>query len=186
MSEYYFTKRQSIMRESKTSREPHPGEKPQSREAGFEEAGFGKLEFIRGACSNYVFNYLRKNHSDTPESLVGISYERGTPGVAGVYGFVGIVERYDESMVMLSFLLRIPLSDVLYLRSKESTMRGLVRHPSLAEEDPNVRAYVAGEEFNTSNALDYELHAAASAELDRRWRSSSSSSVLSLQVLAGP
>ena len=97
-----------------------------------EEAGVGKLEFIGAACSNYVFNYLIKNHSDTPESLVGGAL------VGGVYGFVGVAERYDESMVMLSFLLRIPLSDVLYLKSKESTMRGLVRHPSMAEEDPEV------------------------------------------------
>ena len=63
--------------------------------------------------------------------------------VGGVYGFIGIVERFDESMVMLSFLLRIPLSDVLYLKSKESTVKGLIRHPALAEEDPDVRAYAA-------------------------------------------
>ena len=158
MSEYYFT-----MRESRTTRESHVGGlRRHSRESGLEEAGAGKLEFIGAACSNYVFNYLIRNHSDTPESLVG-----------GVYGFVGVAERYDESMVMLAFLLRIPLSDVLYLKSKESTMRGLVRHLPMAEEDPDVRAHLASAEFNASNALDYALHALANAELDRRWRSRS-------------
>ena len=121
----------------------------------------GKVEYMRRKCNNHVFKYLkRRASSDTPESLVG-----------GVYGFIGIVERFDESMVMLSYLLRIPLSDVLYLKSKESTKKGFVRHPALAEEDPGVRSYAASAAFNRSNVLDYRLHAAASAELDRRWRS---------------
>ena len=111
MSFYYF---QSRDRKSKASRRTMPG----------------KVQYLRQYCNNYVFNYLTSKDSDTPQSLVG-----GARGV-GVYGFIGLAERYDESMVMLSFLLRIPLADVLYLKSKESTMKGLVKHPSMAEEDP--------------------------------------------------
>jgi len=124
-----------------------------------------KVKYMRGSCQNFMFEYLKRAHSsDTPGSLVG-----GTL-VGGVYGFIGLVERYDESMVMLSYLLRIPLSDVLYLKSKESSKRAVL-HPSITEEEFAVRSYAAGAEFNTSNALDYQLYAAASAELDRRWRS---------------
>ena len=125
----------------------------------------GRVEFLRRSCRSYAFNYLRRTRSDTPESLVGGAL------VGGVYGFVGLVERYDESLVMLSYLLRIPLSDVLYLKSKEAGSRkGWVRHLPMAEEDPAVRAYAASAAFNRSNARDYKLHAVASAELDRRWR----------------
>jgi hypothetical protein len=125
----------------------------------------GKVRFMRRSCRNYMFKYLkREDSSDTPQSLVGSAL------VGGVYGFIGLAERYDESMVMLSYLLRIPLSDVLYLKSKESANRA-VRHPSMAEEDFAVRSYAASTDFNSSNALDYQLYAAANAELDRRWRS---------------
>ena len=127
----------------------------------------GKVQYLRQSCNNYVFNYLISKDSDTPQSLVGSAL------VGGVYGFIGLAERYDESMVMLSYLLRIPLSDVLYLKSKESTMKGLVKHPSMAEEALAVRSFAVSAAFNRSNAKDYALHAAASKELDRRWRSKS-------------
>lgn len=77
-------------------------------------------------------------------------------------------------------LLQVPIADVLYLRSKDSTLAHsaaagqdgsrVVAHRPLSDEPRSVRDYVASDEFNRSNALDYALHAAASAELDRRWR----------------
>ncbi len=36
------------------------------------------------------------------------------------YDFIGITERMDETLVVLSLLLDLPLSDVLYLKAKGS------------------------------------------------------------------
>ena len=58
-----------------------------------------KVRYLRG-CENEAFNYIRgpRNTSD-PLSLV-----RNT------YSFIGLAERYDESMVLLASILRVPLS----------------------------------------------------------------------------
>ena len=58
-----------------------------------------RVRYLQG-CRNAVFNYIRpsRNTSD-PLSLV-----RST------YSFIGLAERYDESMVLLASILRVPLS----------------------------------------------------------------------------
>lgn len=56
----------------------------------------------------------------------GIPFERGDavePIVSHIlneYDFIGITERMDESLVVLSLLLNLPLTDVLYLKAKGS------------------------------------------------------------------
>jgi hypothetical protein len=118
-------------------------------------------------CQDYVFRYLATGEADTPHGLV-----------TDVYSFIGLVERYDESMVLLASLLRIPLTDVLYLVSKDSSdgnpddmHKPMVPHPELAAESAAVRQFASGAAFNASNANDYALYAAASAQIDRLWQS---------------
>ena len=50
-------------------------------------------------------------------------YQSGSPLtlVRDTFSFIGIVERYDESLVLLASMLRIPLTEVLYLKAKDST-----------------------------------------------------------------
>ena len=93
------------------------------------------------------------------------------------YSWVGVVERYDESMVLLADMLNLPLRDVLYLSAKNSSAgirddKGatLTQHGPLAREPPEVRAYLSGREFAKRNSLDFQLYDAANAELTRRWR----------------
>jgi len=69
-----------------------------------------KLEALR-KCSNDVFRYVRASAREAaPEELVHRTYS-----------FVGVVERFDESAVLLASLLRVPLHAVLYITSKNST-----------------------------------------------------------------
>ena len=128
-----------------------------------------KLDYLRqsASCRNYLYRYL----TPTSPGLLG------PPPMALVrdeYSFIGLTERFDESVVMLAFLLRVPLSHVLYFRSKDSAAAhtadaSVVPHRPVEEEPPEVRQFATSREFNVSNALDLELHDAASAELDRRW-----------------
>jgi len=125
-----------------------------------------KVRYLRG-CANEAFNYIRgpRNTSD-PLSLV-----RNT------YSFIGLAERYDESMVLLASILRVPLSQVLYLKSKDSQVpngtddkgKSFVAHLPLDQEPLIVRQEAASEGFRARNELDLALHSVASAELDRRW-----------------
>jgi hypothetical protein len=123
-----------------------------------------KLKFLQGGgCSNAVFDYMKRDNHDT------------VSGIVSAYSFIGITERYEESMVMLAFMLRVPLSRVLYLKSKDShggtdeNHVVLIEHPPLAEEDKEVLEYALSRKFNESNALDYALYDAVSAEFNRRW-----------------
>jgi len=95
--------------------------------------------------------------------------------VAG-YDFVGVAERFDDSLVVLQLLLGVPASDALYLPSKVADgrthdFRGvlLAVHPPLADEEPAVWQYVRGA-YRQHNRLDVELHANASQQLDRHIR----------------
>jgi hypothetical protein len=65
------------------------------------------------------------------------------------FDFIGIVERFAESMVVLAYILRVALTDVISLNAKESATGGkddlgftLAPHPPLAEEPEQVQAYV--------------------------------------------
>ena len=125
-----------------------------------------KVAALKG-CKNFIFNYITPPGTWSARQLV-----------EDVYSFIGVVERYDESMVLLASLLRVPLSHVLYLKAKNSNAGGVdaklgisfVPHPPLEQEPSAVSAFAASADFNHSNKHDYELYVMANAALDRRWR----------------
>jgi hypothetical protein len=55
--------------------------------------------------------YLYRQHYDVETVIANILRD---------YDFIGILERIDESLVVLSLILNIPLTDVLYLKAKSS------------------------------------------------------------------
>jgi hypothetical protein len=66
-----------------------------------------------------------QHHSLNRLSTRGYSYNQSDPFLAASeiihdYDFIAIAERLDESLVVLSLLLDIPLGDVLHLDSKRS------------------------------------------------------------------
>ena len=120
------------------------------------------------ACANRMHEYVRTGsnaRADTPEALV-----------RNVYSFVGVVERFEESAVLLASALGVPLSSVLYLPSKNSSEARrdplghlMVAHPAMASEPESVRAHATGDDFNQRNALDVRLWTSANALLEERW-----------------
>lgn len=74
--------------------------------------------------------FLRKgrhadHHSLSWLAVNGYQFKKSDPiqvanDILKEYNFIGLTERMDESMVVLSMLLGIPLRDVLYLSTKQS------------------------------------------------------------------
>jgi hypothetical protein len=130
-----------------------------------------KIDFMTKRCLNYQSWYL------SPKPA-----KKGTP-VANVlepimktYDFIGVQERFDESMVSLAFQLNLSYCDILYLEAKNSTKdssRGfldelgnsVVMHKPVEAESDAVKQYIKSG-FTDRNKVDFALHAAAKARLD--------------------
>ena len=75
---------------------------------------------------SYLRTYKHKHHSIGWLSTTSYQYNLTNPtktannSIMNQYDFLGIVERLDESLIVLSMLLDIPLGDILYLGSKRS------------------------------------------------------------------
>ena len=144
----------------------------------------GKLAELR-RCRNFQFSYLRLGR-DARESVRSL---------LRTYHFIGVVERFEESVVALAIQLGIPsLASLLYLKAKvaptlsqaasppRAAASGASRAPSrsartgvhlpLEHEPPEVRAFASSRRFSKANARDYDLHKHAKRALDRAQRDS--------------
>eukprot|EP00040_Diaphanoeca_grandis_P034483 m.213856 g.213856 ORF g.213856 m.213856 type:complete len:331 (-) comp33160_c1_seq4:909-1901(-) len=106
---------------------------------------------------------------------------QGQPSVVdafALYNFVGVTDRFDESMVVLADIMGLSFKDILYLTAKNSsnskpTGAGDVRnhikmhrHPPLSEEPSEVRDIATSNEFRKSNAWSLEFYKLAHKSLD--------------------
>jgi hypothetical protein len=88
------------------------------------------------------------------------------------YDFMVVVERMDESLVVLQMLLGVNAGDMLTLDSKVqgsyyyTTSRGCIPLVK-AHVSPRVKEYLLSDVWQAQNYGDYLLHAAASASLDK-------------------
>ena len=90
------------------------------------------------------------------------------------FDFMGVAERFDESVVMLASLLGVDDDAVAYMPVKvadgqeryDGAFVHTHRHTPWAQEDAAVKRFAASPEFLLANQLDYELHAAATARID--------------------
>jgi len=110
---------------------------------------------------------------DAQYHYIKLRQNMSTDAVLDYYHHVGAVERYNEAMVAIATMLRLPLTDVLYVASKNSSEnrrdpRGylMATHTQLADEEPEVVAFANGP-FRKFNTLDYALWEAAVAQADR-------------------
>ncbi len=55
-----------------------------------------------------------------------------------LYHFIGVAERFDESLVVMKHLFNLTMSDILYVSSKVSGQDGLPSHKPFEEEKPKV------------------------------------------------
>ena len=109
--------------------------------------------------TNSIFKYVKpfktiKNRSEDIASILQM------------YDFIGLVERQDESLVVMKLLWGLDLNDILYASSKVSGSyddQGYYVYPS--NLSPTTKAFIANE-FRQMNDLDYQLYDQVNQRLD--------------------
>jgi hypothetical protein len=92
----------------------------------FDEVSRSKKEPHDSAFQLYLRNKQRKNHylqEMSPNAgldLKSYNLDKVTSQILELYDFIGIVERFDESLVVLKLLLGLEYRDILYLSAKSS------------------------------------------------------------------
>jgi hypothetical protein len=80
-----------------------------------------KKYLSQGIFDNYyIFSLGMKRYGGKDDIARGDDITKGVEDILNEYDFIGITERMDESLVVLSLLLNLPLTDVLYLKAKGS------------------------------------------------------------------
>jgi hypothetical protein len=127
----------------------------------------GKLNALKN-CKNTQTKAMahqpdEKLH-ETP-ALVDATFNR--------YTFMGVQERFDESIVALANLLGISPVEVQYVAAKVSTHGGiddhnmvLVPHGPVVSEPKEIQHYALGSQFAADNVLDFRMHQLANQALD--------------------
>jgi hypothetical protein len=120
----------------------------------------GKIETLK-MSPDFQFNYLKPGEYSSVESVFNF------------YNFIGVTDRYDESLVALSQVLQAPLTDMLYITAKNTSAgmghrdgRDAIEQPPLEEEPEELQDYLRGD-FKKENYLDYKLFDNANSNLDR-------------------
>lgn len=119
---------------------------------GWDTSFQSKMNYLSIYAGNEQFRYIRSSTKDTVDSVLDL------------FSLIGVLERYDESLVVLAATLKVPLSEVLYLTSK-NTSAGFrdqakflhTAHPHFSDEPPEVM-HVINTTFRNVSHLDYELY----------------------------
>jgi hypothetical protein len=117
--------------------------------------------------------YLSKTNAQFQMQYIQQKEESQTPAeIMESYTFIGVTERFDESLLILGRKLGLNNSDLLYLRSKESGKKSsdaydrgktTAKHPPFAQESDAVHAAA----LNLQSSGDVALHQLANAALDK-------------------
>ena len=96
-----------------------------------------------------------------------IFYERVIQQILGDYNFIGVTERFDESLVVLQTLLGVPLGDLLYLSSKSNggydDLCTFIQPSNVTDE---MKAYLKSDDWLRRTKWDLAFYQAANASLD--------------------
>ena len=117
-----------------------------------------------------IIQYARRCENSVSKVL-GLQRDKSADEIAARYDFIGMTERFEESMLLLRHKLgpllgNIHLGDILYLKSKDSNAgpdarddvgKLFVPHKPYAKQSPRVRAYFDSAEFKEKNAKDLDL-----------------------------
>jgi hypothetical protein len=93
--------------------------------------------------------------------------------IMNAYDFIGITERFDESMVVLQLLLHLPTSDVLYLNAKragsydDGGYKNICYYIVPSFVTPGMAEYFESNEWKSHVEKDYVLYHAVNASLDQ-------------------
>ncbi|GFH44608.1 hypothetical protein CTEN210_01082 [Chaetoceros tenuissimus] len=90
------------------------------------------------------------------------------------YDFIGIASRMDESLVALTFLLKIPLDSVIYVRSRKTSggydfnaVKNECFFMQKTEATQDLKQYLASDQWKVSIAGDILLYKAVNLSLDK-------------------
>ena len=95
------------------------------------------------------------------------SYKSATQSIIRDYQFIGIQERFDESLVALKFLIGVPLGDMLYLSTKVNGNVDEYCHyiqPKKLTQD--MKRYLNSTDWEKNVVWDRALYIAANQSLD--------------------
>lgn len=127
-----------------------------------------KVEHLK-KCHNVQYAYIANSQF----------YGQQKPhNVTALYNFIGLNERFEESVLLLGLELNLTMCDLLYLNAKDSHNGGkddvgavFTPHPKLYEENSTIQAFVASDAFRQANTLDYALISAVNYQLDAKIQS---------------
>ena len=136
---------------------------------------FGSVSFGQGGFQlNYMtmdpippwsaFDWNNATAVQNPEQVV-----QNVQKIIEQYDFIVVVERMDESLVVLQLVLGVDAGDLLTIDSKtQGYVMGQTGCFKLAKShvSPRVKEYLSSDEWYAQNYGDYLLHAAANASLD--------------------
>eukprot|EP00956_Cyclotella_meneghiniana_P029181 scaffold70042_cov56-Cyclotella_meneghiniana.AAC.1 len=86
----------------------------------FDEVSRYKREPHDSLMKKYMMSPGRRYYYFNEFSLTSKYHAKAIPQILDMYDFIGIVERFDESLVVLKLLLGLEYQDILYLSAKSS------------------------------------------------------------------
>jgi hypothetical protein len=93
-------------------------------------------------------------------------------GIMRGYDFIGITERMDESLVVMMMLLRLKISDILYIKAKSSggfddgAFNNTCTYIVPAFTSPGMKSYFQSDHYGHRSLGDWILYRAANKSLD--------------------
>jgi hypothetical protein len=155
---------------------------------GWEPTAERIIEFLQGQHSGATrqpYSHYRTWLSTTSAGAIATLEEWNNHGpefihqILSDFDFVGVTERFDESLVVWSFLWQIPLGDLLYLSSSKSSgtwtmapqrdeqaCHMLTEPPLSILQSPSVQAYLQSSEWRDRVYWDQRIYQAAVVSLD--------------------
>ena len=114
--------------------------------------------------NNYQYYFM------LPKGMKGVDVDDSISKILNAYNFIGLVERLDESLVLLRLLLGLNAEDILYVPSKVGGSFAKLGDKCVFIQKkittPAVDKYLTSDEWYTKNKLDYELYAAVNRSID--------------------
>jgi len=127
-----------------------------------ERSFFKAIEEKTWNPSNFQIDYLApKGLNITNESNLDQGYKSIVQSVLDEFNFVGVFDRFDESLVVLSLIADVPVTDVLFYLA--ASRCGETARPAWVT--PSIEDYLSNE-FLVEEKADFLLYQAANKSLD--------------------
>lgn len=122
--------------------------------------------------NNYQIRYLYPAIAENPNDDVLDSNNASTKleRIISEYNFIGLTERFDESLVALRLLLGLNAEDILYISTNNQGSYAVYRNECIPIKKtvltPYMKNYLSSDEFYMNNIGDFMLYEAVNKSLD--------------------